>query len=105
MLSPRSCPSTYWRTAPMRLPRCLAPVGWIPEKIRICPPVSFAASLTMRPLISPAPAWSRVRSDRTVEACGQVAGTVREDVHDREQRPGEQEEEDQHGQHQGLVQG
>jgi hypothetical protein len=33
----------------------LLPVGWIPEKIRICPPVPVAASLTMRPMISPGP--------------------------------------------------
>ena len=29
----------------MRLPRCLLPVGWIPEKILVLPPVPVAASL------------------------------------------------------------
>jgi hypothetical protein len=30
------------------LPRCLLPVGWIPEKILVLPPVPVAASLMMR---------------------------------------------------------
>src|SRR5919108_385343 len=34
MASPRSWPATYWVMAPMWLPRCLRPVGWMPEKIR-----------------------------------------------------------------------
>src|SRR3954452_11409430 len=33
--SPRSCPSTYCSIAPMKLPRCLRPVGWMPEKITV----------------------------------------------------------------------
>src|SRR3954467_39252 len=32
--SPRSWPSTYWRMAPVYVPRCLRPVGWIPLKMR-----------------------------------------------------------------------
>src|ERR1700733_2384391 len=31
--SPRSWPSTYCWIAPMKLPRCLRPVGWMPEKM------------------------------------------------------------------------
>src|SRR5436309_1724861 len=31
--SPRSCVAAYWRKPPIRLPRCLSPVGWMPEKI------------------------------------------------------------------------
>src|SRR5829696_5582274 len=34
MASPRSWPSTKWRIAPRKLPRCLRPVGWMPEKMR-----------------------------------------------------------------------
>ena len=34
--SPRSCVAAYWRKPPIRLPRCLSPVGWMPEKMRIC---------------------------------------------------------------------
>jgi hypothetical protein len=30
------------------LPRCLLPVGWIPEKILVFPPVPVAASPTIR---------------------------------------------------------
>ena len=33
--SPRSCVAAYWRKPPIRLPRCLSPVGWMPEKILI----------------------------------------------------------------------
>ena len=33
--SPCSCVAAYWRKPPIRLPRCLSPVGWMPEKTRI----------------------------------------------------------------------
>ena len=33
--SPLSWAVTYWAIAPIWLPRCLRPVGWIPEKLRI----------------------------------------------------------------------
>src|SRR5215213_7687702 len=33
--SPRSCCAAYWRKPPIRLPRCLSPVGWMPEKMRM----------------------------------------------------------------------
>ena len=33
--SPRSCVAAYWRKPPIRLPRCLSPVGWMPEKTRM----------------------------------------------------------------------
>src|SRR5215210_2257797 len=33
--SARSCAPTYWRIAPMWFPRCLRPVGWMPEKMTI----------------------------------------------------------------------
>ena len=29
--------ATQWRTAPRKLPRCISPVGWIPEKTRAIP--------------------------------------------------------------------
>src|SRR4051812_31822125 len=33
--SPWSCPATYCSMAPMKLPRCLRPVGWMPEKMTL----------------------------------------------------------------------
>src|SRR3954454_9763622 len=33
--SPSSCVRAYWREAPLSVPRCLSPVGWMPEKILI----------------------------------------------------------------------
>ena len=35
--SPRSWPATYCSIAPMKLPRCLRPVGWMPEKMTAHP--------------------------------------------------------------------
>ena len=39
--SPRYCVAAYWRKPPIKLPRCLSPVGWIPEKIFIASILSF----------------------------------------------------------------
>ena len=36
--SPCSWAATYWEIAPIWLPRCLRPVGWIPEKLRTAAP-------------------------------------------------------------------
>src|SRR6266511_3302058 len=32
--SPCSWVAAYWRKPPLKLPKCLAPVGWMPEKMR-----------------------------------------------------------------------
>ncbi len=50
--SPCSCVAAYWRKPADQLPKCFAPVGWMPEKMRISK--SFRSDVRLRRLRRPA---------------------------------------------------
>src|SRR5215207_5160885 len=53
--SPCSCVAAYWRKPPLKLPKCFAPVGWMPEKMRAISGSSIATRLSRTVAVNGSP--------------------------------------------------